>query len=42
MRPHGDQAKDNALLDKAIDISSEVGMEPLMERVLSRREILRA
>jgi tetratricopeptide (TPR) repeat protein len=31
-----------ALLDEALRISSELGMRPLMERVLSRREILTA
>ena len=30
------------LLDEPLSISSELGMRPLMERVLSRREILRA
>ena len=30
------------LLDESLAISSELGMRPLMERVLSRREILRA
>ena len=37
-----DRAKANALLDESLAISSELGMRPLMERVLSRREILRA
>ena len=36
------RAKANALLDQSLAISSELGMQPLMERVLSRREILRA
>ncbi len=31
-----------SLLDESLAISSEVGMRPLMERVLSRREILGA
>jgi tetratricopeptide (TPR) repeat protein len=31
-----------SLLDEALRISSELGMRPLMERVLSRREILQA
>ena len=31
-----------ALLDESLAISSELGMRPLMERVLSRREILKA
>ena len=36
----GDRAKASALLDESLAISSELGMRPLMERVLSRREIL--
>jgi hypothetical protein len=31
-----------AVLDEALRISSELGMRPLMERVLSRREVLKA
>jgi len=31
-----------ALLDESLAITSELGMRPLMERVLFRREILRA
>ena len=38
----GDRAKAVALLDESLVISSELGMRPLMERVLSRREILKA
>ena len=38
----GDRAKAMALLDESLAVSSELGMRPLMERVLSRREILRA
>ena len=38
----GDQAKAMSLLDESLAISSDLGMRPLMERVLSRREILRA
>ena len=38
----GDRAKAMALLDECLTISSELGMRPLMERVLSRREILGA
>ena len=38
----GDRAKAVTLLDESLAISSELGMRPLMERVLSRREILRA
>ena len=38
----GDRAKAVALLDESLAISSELGMRPLLERVLSRREILGA
>ena len=38
----GDREKATALLDESLTITSELGMRPLMERVLSRREILRA
>ena len=38
----GDRAKAIALLGESLAISSELGMRPLMERVLSRREILKA
>ena len=38
----GDYANATALLDESLAISTELGMRPLMERVLSRREILRA
>ncbi len=38
----GDREKAVSLLDESLAISSELGMRPLMERVLSRREILRA
>ena len=38
----GDQAKAISLLDESLAISSELGMRPLMERVLPRREILKA
>ena len=38
----GGRAKAVSLLDESLAISSELGMRPLMERVLSRREILRA
>ena len=37
-----DHAKAITLLDESLAISSELGMRPLMERVLSRREILKA
>jgi len=38
----GDREEAMSLLDESLTISSELGMRPLMERVLSRREILRA
>jgi tetratricopeptide (TPR) repeat protein len=38
----GDRQKAMALLDEALAISRELGMRPLMERVLSRRQILTA
>ena len=38
----GDRAKAISLLDESLAISSELGMRPLMERVLSRREMLKA
>ena len=38
----GDRARATSLLDESLAISSGLGMRPLMERVLSRREILRA
>ncbi len=38
----GDRAKAMSLLDESLAISSELGMRPLMERVLSRRDILKA
>jgi hypothetical protein len=37
-----DRAKAITLLEESLAISSEIGMRPLMERVLSRREILKA
>ena len=37
-----DRAKAITLLDESLALSSELGMRLLMERVLSRREILRA
>ncbi len=37
-----DREKAMPLLDESLAISSELGMRPLMERVLSRREILKA
>ena len=38
----GDRAKRLSLSDEFLAISSELGMRPLMERVLSRRDILKA
>ena len=38
----GDKEKAVSLLDESLATSSELGMRPLMERVLSRREILKA
>ena len=38
----GDRAKAMTLLEESLAIASELGMRPLMERVLSRREILGA
>ncbi len=38
----GDQDKATELLDESLAISTELGMRPLMERVLSRRQILGA
>ena len=38
----GDQEKATSLLDESLAISSDLGMRPLMERVLSRRDILKA
>jgi hypothetical protein len=39
---YGDRAKAMSLLDESLAISSDLGMRPLMERVLSRRDILKA
>ncbi|MFQ6030079.1 MAG: tetratricopeptide repeat protein, partial [Dehalococcoidia bacterium] len=38
----GDQERAMSLLEESLASSTELGMRPLMERVLSRREILRA
>ena len=38
----GDREKAISLLDESLAISSELGMRPLKERVLSRRDILKA
>ena len=37
----GDWAKATSLIDDSLAISNELGMGPLMDRVLSRREILK-
>ena len=37
-----DRARAMSPPDKSLAISSELGMRPLIERVLSRREILKA
>ena len=36
----GDRAKAMSLLDESLTISTELGMRPLMERVLDQQEIL--
>ncbi len=38
----GEREKAMSLLDESLAISSDLGMRPLMERVLSRRDILMA
>ena len=38
----GDKEKAVTMLEESLAISTELGMRPLMERVLSRREILKA
>ena len=38
----GDREKAMTLPDESLAISSKLGMRPLMERVLSRRDILKA
>ncbi len=38
----GDRQQATSLLDESLAISSELGMKPLMERVLARRDILKA
>ncbi len=38
----GDREKAMSLLDESLAISTQLGMRPLMERVLSRRDILKA
>ncbi|MCH9040185.1 MAG: hypothetical protein IIC23_12445 [Chloroflexi bacterium] len=41
-KSEGDNKKAMAMVDESLAISTELGMRPLMERVLSRREILKA
>ena len=38
----GDQQNATTMLDEALQISTDLGMRPLMERVLSKRDILKA
>ncbi len=38
----GDREKAMSLLDESLAISTELGMRPLMERVISRQGILKA
>ena len=38
----GDRVQAVALYDESLQIATEIGMRPLMERVLSRKEILKA
>ncbi len=38
----GDREKAMSLLDESLAISSELGMRPLMERVISRQDALQA
>ena len=38
----GDKEKAVELQDEAISIATELGMQPLLERVLAQREILKA
>ena len=38
----GDRVKSASLLDESLTIAGQLNMRPLMERVLSRREILKA
>ena len=39
---HGDREKATGLQDEAIAIATELGMKPLLERVLAQREMLKA
>ena len=41
-RAEEDREKATSLLDESLAISTELGMQPLMERVLSRQDILQA
>ena len=41
-KDEGDNEKAVAMLDESLAITTELGMRPLMERVLSRRELLKA
>ena len=41
-KDEGDSKTAMVMLDESLSISTELGMRPLMERVLSRREILKA
>ena len=41
-KDEGDSEKAVAMLDESLAISTELGMRPLMERVLGRREILKS
>jgi hypothetical protein len=38
----GDKAKATMMLDEALQISTDLDIRPLMERVLSNRDILKA
>jgi hypothetical protein len=38
----GDQQNATTMLDEALQISTDLSMRPLMERVLSKRDILKA
>jgi hypothetical protein len=38
----GDKAKATSILDESLQISTGLGMRPLMERVLSKRDLLKA
>jgi hypothetical protein len=38
----GDRVKAMSFMDESLALSNELGMRPLVERVLSRREILEA